>query len=327
MYIPVGPPESPPEITGINQNEVLTEGDNRILSCTVAGGDPQVDRITFFCGDKRGVHADTSPVESRVKVLTSTVTFAHVKADNNGLECQCYASWSGAPELTAKRSSFTLKVLATSEKQKLPVVAIAAGAGAVLVVVAIVVTVIVVVVVAKRRKNSHGHDGTKARKREDVDEYQNGQYANTASNRFEEDAEDETSFNYASVSPAGAKPTNQQSQYNNAGAKPTNQQSQYNNLGGNLYSTPEEADEENPTHAASPAVQIQDEYAVVNKPGAQGKQEHQADVYAVVEKTNKQQGAAEPQAATDEYAVVQKTKSPTCAEPQADVYAVVQKSK
>ncbi|KAK7497498.1 hypothetical protein BaRGS_00011340 [Batillaria attramentaria] len=42
-------PPSGPVITGYTTNQVLTAGDNVSLTCTVSGGNPPVNNITFYC--------------------------------------------------------------------------------------------------------------------------------------------------------------------------------------------------------------------------------------------------------------------------------------
>ncbi|KAK7497500.1 hypothetical protein BaRGS_00011342, partial [Batillaria attramentaria] len=88
-------PPSGPIITGYTTNQVLTAGDNVSLTCTVSGGNPPVNNITFYC-----LRQNTNVTGEFDSSLSSiTVTIDRLRVSDDGTECVCTGEWPPDPSL------------------------------------------------------------------------------------------------------------------------------------------------------------------------------------------------------------------------------------
>ncbi|XP_025102771.1 uncharacterized protein LOC112569250 isoform X1 [Pomacea canaliculata] len=87
------PPELPPVIEGIQNDESVRSGDRLILTCKVSGGRPLVSSVNFTCGH----HEDEEDSVSG-SFVSSVVTLDPVTAKDDGIRCRCSAKW--LPEIT-----------------------------------------------------------------------------------------------------------------------------------------------------------------------------------------------------------------------------------
>ncbi|KAK7469693.1 hypothetical protein BaRGS_00036275, partial [Batillaria attramentaria] len=87
-------PPSGPVITGYTTNQVLTAGDNVSLTCTVSGGNPPVNNITFYC-----LRQNTNVTGEFDSSLSSiTVTIDRLRVSDDGTECVCNSTGEWPPD-------------------------------------------------------------------------------------------------------------------------------------------------------------------------------------------------------------------------------------
>ncbi|KAK7497447.1 hypothetical protein BaRGS_00011289, partial [Batillaria attramentaria] len=80
---------SAPVITGYQPGQVLFLGDTLLITCSVSGGDPLVTSVTFYCGH---MDDDTNDIRNDTQV-SSQVIIDPLRAEHNGMQCACVASW------------------------------------------------------------------------------------------------------------------------------------------------------------------------------------------------------------------------------------------
>lgn len=80
-------PQGPPEID--YSNTTAYAGNKLIMTCTVNGGNPLVDRVNFGCGEREIPNKGSN---SRYPTSVSQTLTFELTNDDNGLQCQCSAT-------------------------------------------------------------------------------------------------------------------------------------------------------------------------------------------------------------------------------------------
>lgn len=81
-------PQGPPEID-YNNKKVYYVGDKLIMTCTVNGGNPLVDRVNFLCGEREIPNKGSN---SRYPTSVSQTLTLELTNEDHGLQCQCSAT-------------------------------------------------------------------------------------------------------------------------------------------------------------------------------------------------------------------------------------------
>lgn len=81
-------PQGPPEID-YNNKTAYYAGDKLIMTCTVNGGNPLVDRVNFGCGEREIPNKGSN--SRHPTSVSQTLTFELTNADHE-LQCQCSAT-------------------------------------------------------------------------------------------------------------------------------------------------------------------------------------------------------------------------------------------
>ncbi|XP_025090367.1 uncharacterized protein LOC112561828 isoform X2 [Pomacea canaliculata] len=87
LYIQFAP-QGPPEID-YNNKKAYYAGDKLIMTCTVNGGNPLVDRVNFGCGEREIPNKGSN---SRHPTSVSQTLTLELTNEDHGLQCQCSAT-------------------------------------------------------------------------------------------------------------------------------------------------------------------------------------------------------------------------------------------